>query len=61
VLGKSDPLRPEVNGWREIAIDFKTLEETQAIVISVERQNCHADPCPAFGTLWLDSFSLENR
>ena len=58
VLAESMPLRPDVAGWRDFAIDFNTSAQTQAIFITVARQSCASDPCPAFGTLWLDSFSL---
>jgi Tfp pilus assembly protein PilF len=61
LLGQSAPLRSDVAGWREFSLDIMTGARTEAIVISVERQNCNADPCPAFGSLWLDSFSLEPR
>jgi len=58
-LAQSPPVRSEASGWREFALDLVTGPETQAIIISVLRQSCASDPCPAFGTLWLDSFSLE--
>ena len=60
-LAQSPPLRPETSAWHEFTLDFVTAAETQAIVISLARQSCASDPCPAFGTLWLDSFSLESR
>ena len=58
VLGKSAPLSPDKNGWREFQIDFSSAAQTQAIVISLSRENCGQDPCPAFGVLWLDSVAL---
>jgi len=58
VMTESPPLRSDVAGWRDFTIDFNTSAQTQAIVIRVARQSCASDPCPAFGTLWLDSFSL---
>ncbi len=61
MLGQSPPLRSDVTGWREFSIDITTGAKTDAILLSVERQNCNADPCPAFGTLWLDSVSIEAR
>jgi Tfp pilus assembly protein PilF len=59
VLVESPPLRSDAPGWRDFTIDFNTSTQTQAIVITVARQSCTSDPCPAFGTLWLDSFSLK--
>ena len=57
-LGQSAVLRSDANGWRDFSIDITTGAKTEAILLSVERQNCNADPCPAFGTLWLDSFEI---
>ncbi|MDX6528343.1 MAG: Tetratricopeptide repeat [Blastocatellia bacterium] len=61
VLAQSPPLRSDPNVWREFAIDFTTNVDTQAIVIKFARQACASDPCPAFGTVWLDSVSMERR
>jgi hypothetical protein len=61
VLAQSPPLRSDPNVWREFAIDFTTNANTQAIIIRFARQACANDPCPAFGTVWLDSVSLESR
>jgi tetratricopeptide (TPR) repeat protein len=59
VLAKSAPLSPDKNGWRDFQIDFSTTAQTQAVVISLSRENCGQDPCPAFGVLWLDSLALK--
>ena len=60
VLAQSPPLLSDPKVWREFAIDFTTRAETQAITISLARQNCANDPCPAFGTVWLDSVSIRS-
>src|SRR5437762_10776571 len=59
-LAQSPPLRPETSAWHEFTLDFVTAAETQAIVISLARQSCASDPCPSFGTLWLDSFAISH-
>src|SRR5439155_23510017 len=61
VLAQSPPLRSDPNVWREFAIDFTTSVNTQAITLTLARQTCDNNPCPAFGTVWLDSFSLIAR
>jgi tetratricopeptide (TPR) repeat protein len=61
VLATSPPLRSDPNVWRELAIDFNTNPGTQAITFTLARQVCVNDPCPAFGTIWLDSFTLAAR
>jgi tetratricopeptide (TPR) repeat protein len=58
VLAQSPPLHSDPNVWREFVIDFTTNANTRAITISVARQTCANDPCPAFGTIWLDSVSI---
>jgi Tetratricopeptide repeat len=60
VLAQSPPLRSDPNVWREFAIDFTTNADTQAITITFARQACANNPCPAFGTVWLDSVSVRS-
>jgi hypothetical protein len=61
VLAQSPPLRSDPKIWREFAIDFTTGAETQEITITIARQACANDPCAAFGTVWVDSVSIEAR
>jgi len=57
VLGQSPGLA-EANSWRPFTIDFTTGAHSRAVEVLVSRQACPATPCAAFGTLWLDSFSI---
>jgi hypothetical protein len=61
VLAQTPPLRSDPNVWREFAVDFNTKADTQAITLTLSRQNCTGDPCPAFGTIWIDSVALAAR
>ncbi len=61
VLAQSPPLLSNPNVWREFAIDFTTNADTRAITIILARQACRNDPCPAFGTVWVDSVVLAPR
>jgi len=61
VLAQSPPLLSDPNIWREFAIDFTTSEGTRAITMTLARQPCSGNPCPAFGTVWIDSVLLESR
>ena len=61
MLAQSPPLRSDPNVWREFAIDFRTGAQTRAITINLTRQACANDPCPAFGTLWLDSVGFAQK
>ena len=61
VLAQSTPLRSDANVWRDFTIDFTTNANTQAITIALARQHCTNNPCPAIGTVWLDSFLIDSR
>lgn len=59
LLGDSGEFPRATNGWRDYTIDFSTADSTTAVQISLRREGCSQSPCPIFGRLWLDSFSLE--
>jgi tetratricopeptide (TPR) repeat protein len=59
LLGKSDNLPTATTAWTKLSFDFTTLPTSQAAVIRLQRNNCDSSPCPIFGTLWLDEFSIE--
>jgi hypothetical protein len=61
ILGQSTAISQGTNSWQQYVIDFSTGEQTNAILIAVQRQSCSSGPCPIFGRLWLDEFSLHNR
>lgn len=60
VLGES-VLRQQTGGWLDYSIDFNLPANVSAIEIRLQRQSCTTNPCPIFGTLWLDNFSLHKR
>lgn len=59
LLGQSAPLNKGTAAWQVFGVEFTALPETTAVVFSVQRESCTTPPCPIFGSLWLDSFSLE--
>ena len=59
ILGKSKPLPHGTSGWTDYVVEFKTGDETRAVLISLRREPCANGPCPIFGRLWLDDFSLQ--
>ena len=59
VLGQSDQFSKATDGWQEYTIDFESGEAASAIQIALQRQACTTAPCPIFGRLWLDNFSLQ--
>ena len=58
VIAQSKALPPGTSEWQNYVVEFATDNSTTAIVINFQRQNCSADPCPAFGRVWLDDFIL---
>jgi Flp pilus assembly protein TadD len=58
-LASSAPLPAGTNGWQELTLEFGTGDTTRSVLISLQRQSCPSGPCPIFGRLWLDTFTLE--
>lgn len=57
-LLKAVTLQPEASTWSDYSLSFTTGKEAQAIIISLQRLGCGVSPCPAFGRVWLDDFTL---
>ena len=58
-LAQSAPLDKGTSGWRPFSIEFTTGAATNAVTVAVKREGCPSAPCPIFGSISLDSFSLE--
>lgn len=59
LLGSSLPLSKGTSDWQVSSFEFDIPADTQAVFVGIQRETCATSPCPAFGTIWLDSFSLE--
>jgi tetratricopeptide (TPR) repeat protein len=58
-LAQSRALPKGSVGWQDYSLEFTTASDTRAVLIALQREGCGAgDPCPIFGRLWLDNFSL---
>ena len=57
VVGKSDPFPSPSASWQMRSIEFKP--QSKAVVLSLRRDGCSSAPCPIFGVVWLDEFSLQ--
>ncbi len=57
-LGESEPLLAK-GDWQTYHFEFQTETSTKAVIFEIQRQSCSMSPCPIFGFLWLDSFSIE--
>jgi hypothetical protein len=58
MLVESAPLPQGTHGWQDYEVEFATAKTTSAVRIAIQRQKCSSEPCPIFGTVWLDDFSL---
>jgi len=58
-LGLSAPLDKGTTDWRSFSVEFTTTPATRAVYVSVTRDACPSSPCPIFGSIGLDSFSIE--
>jgi tetratricopeptide (TPR) repeat protein len=56
-LGKSASLPIATSAWQTMSLDFTTLPVSEAIVLTLQR-SCTVSPCPIFGVMWLDNFSI---
>lgn len=59
LLGKSANVPQATNSWQVLSFEFTTPAKTDAVTLSLQRNNCSSAPCPIFGFLWLDSISIE--
>jgi tetratricopeptide (TPR) repeat protein len=58
-LKQSEPFSKSTDGWREYTIDFDSGQSATALKLALQRQACDKSPCPIFGRLWLDNFTLK--
>jgi hypothetical protein len=59
LLGKSAPLSKGTSDWQFSSFEFLSAPATTAVVLSLQRVGCATSPCPIFGSISLDSFSIE--
>jgi tetratricopeptide (TPR) repeat protein len=58
-LAESPALPQGSTDWQSVSFDFHTEPKTEAVTFSIQRKHCTTSPCPIFGSMWLDSFSIE--
>ncbi|HKS09270.1 MAG TPA: carbohydrate binding domain-containing protein [Pyrinomonadaceae bacterium] len=57
IIAKSEPFPSGSGEWSEMNVEFTA--PSQSVVINLIRDNCASTPCPIFGVVWLDDFSLQ--
>jgi tetratricopeptide (TPR) repeat protein len=58
LLGNSIGFPQATTSWQVLSFEFTTLEKTDAVILTLQRKSCNSNPCPVFGFVWLDSFSV---
>lgn len=58
-LGQSSALAKDTSSWEFYSFEFTTTPQTSAVTLILTRENCTTSPCPIFGSISLDSFSVE--
>jgi hypothetical protein len=58
-LVRSAALAKGTSNWQPFSVEFTTTPTTNAVMVSVLREGCSTSPCPIFGSVSLDSFSVE--
>ena len=58
ILAKSDAFSQTANTWQQMNVEFTVPAKSEAVVVSLARDNCSSSPCPIFGVVWLDAFAL---
>jgi hypothetical protein len=58
-LGQSPHLSKGTTNWSVMSLEFTTQPMTKAVVLTIQREGCSTSPCPIFGAISLDSFSIE--
>jgi hypothetical protein len=51
-------IRFDTPDWQDYLLDFTTGPDTRVVRLIVNRVGCPGNSCAAFGTVWLDSLSL---
>ncbi|MCA1816990.1 MAG: hypothetical protein LC746_11390, partial [Acidobacteria bacterium] len=58
VLAQSKTLPQGTTNWATYDVEFTAGAKAEAVLVAVRREGCDASPCPMFGRVWLDDFSL---
>jgi hypothetical protein len=60
ILARSAPLPTDTKAWQPFSTEFTVGPGTTAIKLAVQREGCATSPCPVFGAVNFDGFSLES-
>lgn len=58
-LGRSAPLAKGTSSWQPYSFEITTPPGISGVFLTLGREACTTSPCPIFGSVSLDSFSIE--
>ncbi len=61
VIAESNSFSESKPAWQSSNIAFSLSEKTEGVILGVQRQPCPSGPCPIFGQIRLDNFSLRKE
>lgn len=59
LLGKSATFAHGSSDWTPLSFEFTTQPTTVAVLVGVQREGCTSGPCPVFGSIVIDNFSIQ--
>jgi tetratricopeptide (TPR) repeat protein len=59
-LGHSAVFPTPSSNWQTMTFEFTAMPSTQAVLLEFTRVRDACNPCPIFGTLWLDDLLIED-
>jgi tetratricopeptide (TPR) repeat protein len=59
MIGSSEAFPPASESWQVLGVEFAVPADAEAVELRLARDTCASAPCPIFGVVWLDDFSLQ--
>ena len=57
----SVPIPQGTTGWKNYNLEFSTPTKAHSVLVVIRRRACQSMPCPAFGTVWFDTFAVQEN
>ena len=58
-IGSSEAFPPASESWQVLGVEFTMPGDAEAVEIRLARDTCVTSPCPIFGVVWLDEFTIQ--
>lgn len=57
----SVPIPQGTTGWKNYSLEFNSPTKAHSVLVVIRRRACQSMPCPAFGTVWFDTFAVQEN